>query len=627
MTAANGPAAQDLANTARGAASPGLDIELLHSISTALMGEQDSTALYAKVVDAAMSITGSQFATMQLHSPQPHGGVLKLLCSRGLPDDAVQFWQWVKLDALSSCGLALRQGRRAIIADFEQWPEIAGTEELLAFRRAGIRSAQTTPLMARDGRLLGMISNHWRDPHHPSDRTLRLLDILAHTAADLLDRTLAEESLRNREQELARTCDRLREMEEQQRQLAAELRELNETLEKRVSERTRELMQVEERLRQSQKMEAVGQLTGGLAHDFNNLLGSISGALEMLGQQPNQGRDAERYLGAAQDAARRAAALTHRLLAFSRRQTLEPRATDVRALMHGMSELVARTSGSAISVRTQADTALWPAFVDPSQLENAVLNLCINARDAMPGGGRITLEAANQVLVGEPAKRLELPDGDYLCLRVNDTGAGMPPEVLAHVFEPFFTTKPIGQGTGLGLSMIYGFAQQSGGQVRIESVPGEGTTVALYLPRHLGEALVGPQQPALPGEPCAQSQGTILLVEDEPTMRMLTAEVLGEFGHTVIQAGDGLDGLQVLRSEAHIDLLLTDVGLPGGMNGRQLADAGLELRPGMKVLFITGYVQQALNERGLLAPGMQVLTKPFGLETLVARVRELLAAA
>lgn len=192
--------------------------------------------------------------------------------------------------------------------------------------------------------------------------------------------------------------------------------------------------------------------------------------------------------------------------------------------MHGMSELVARTSGSAISVRTQADTALWPAFVDPSQLENAVLNLCINARDAMPGGGRITLEAANQVLVGEPANRLELPDGDYLCLRVSDTGAGMPAEVLAHVFEPFFTTKPIGQGTGLGLSMIYGFAQQSGGQVRIDSVPGEGTTVALYLPRHLGEA---PQQPALSGEPCAQSQGTILLVEDEPTMRMLTAEVLG----------------------------------------------------------------------------------------------------
>lgn len=601
MTAANGLSTQH--GSANAAPDDLSDIDLLHGISVALIGEQDSAALYGRIVDAAMTITGSQFATMQVHNRQAHGGVLELLCSRGLPDDAVKYWQWVSPTTLSSCGLALRQGKRAIIPDFEQWPDIAGTEELEAFRRAGIRAAQTTPLLARDGRLLGMISNHWREPHQPSQRVLRLLDILARTAADLLERTIAEE---------------------QQRQTAAQLRELNDTLEQRVSERTHALMQAEERLRQSQKMEAVGQLTGGLAHDFNNLLGNISGALELLGQRIAAGRlgDAERYLGEAQGSARRAAALTHRLLAFSRRQTLEPRSADVNALMHGLGELVRRTAGPGIVLQTVAGQALWPALVDVGQLENVLLNLCLNARDAMPEGGRITLQVGNCPLHGKAASDCELPAGDYLCLSVSDTGVGMPPEVLAHVFEPFFTTKPIGQGTGLGLSMIYGFVQQSGGQVRIESRVGEGTTVFLYLPRHHGEVPLPPQSE----QPVAMDSGqgeTILLVEDEPTLRMLTAEVLTELGYQVIEAADSIAGLEVLRSTAHLDLLVTDVGLPGGMNGRQMAEAGLQWRPGLKTLFITGYVQQLGNDVPL-APGMQVLTKPFAHEALSARVRAML---
>ncbi|WP_313513383.1 ATP-binding protein [Pseudomonas sp.] len=587
------------------------DIELLHRISVELIGEQDREALYGKVVDAAVSITGSQFGTMQLLCPRGHssghGGELQLLCSRGLPPEAIGFWQWVSPTAYSSCTMALKIGQRAIIPDFEQWDDIAGTEDLLAFRRSNIRSAQTTPLRSRNGNLLGMISTHWSQPHQPSERDLRLLDILARQAADLLERTIAEESLRQAE---------------------AELRELNESLEQRVAERTAKLMQAEEKLRQSQKMEAVGQLTGGLAHDFNNLLAGISGSLEMISRRIDQGRlsDIDKYMVAAQGAAKRAAALTHRLLAFSRRQTLEPRPTNVNTLMYGMTELIRRTVGPAVRVETMGTEDLWPACVDASQLENALLNLCLNARDAMPDGGRITLATSNQWLDREAARINEVPEGQYLCLSVSDTGSGMLPEVMAHVFEPFFTTKPIGQGTGLGLSMIYGFAQQSGGQVRIQSTPGEGTTVSIYLPRHHGDA---PPDEHAPGDACVEVtrySETLLLVDDEPTVRMLLADVLGELGYTVIEAADSAAGLKLLRSDVHIDLLITDVGLPGGMNGRQMADAGLELRPGLKTLFITGYAENAVIGEGQLQPGMQVLSKPFAVDTLGSRVRELLAS-
>ncbi|MGG7671774.1 ATP-binding protein [Pseudomonas sp. WC2] len=593
------------------------DIDLLHRISIALIGEQDREALYAKIVDAAVTITGSQFGTMQRLCTEGHShgheGELQLLYSHGLPDEAVGFWQWVNPNAYSSCTMALKMGERAIIPDFEQWTDIAGTQDLLAFRRAGIRSAQTTPLLSRHGDLLGMISTHWDHPHQPSERDLRLLDILARQAADLLERTMAEEALR--------------EVEEQQRQTAARLRELNETLEQRVSERTAELMQAQETLRQSQKMEAVGQLTGGLAHDFNNLLTSISGALELMGRRIAQGRlsEVDRYMTAAQGAAKRAAALTHRLLAFSRRQTLEPRATQVNTLMYGMAELIQRTAGPGILLETVGSTDLWPAFVDKSQLENALLNLCINARDAMPDGGRITLETSNLWLNQQAARAYDLPEGEFLCLSVSDTGSGMSPEVLAHVFEPFFTTKPIGQGTGLGLSMIYGFAQQSGGQVHIESRVGEGTRVCIFLPRHHGEALHDEHSLGESARAAASQGETVLLVDDEPTVRMLLADVLGELGYTVIEAADSIAGLKLLRSDVHIDLLVTDVGLPGGMNGRQLADAGVQVRPGLKTLFITGYAENAVFDNGQVHEGMQVLTKPFAVDSLGGRVRELLA--
>jgi len=404
------------------------------------------------------------------------------------------------------------------------------------------------------------------------------------------------------------------------------LRQLNETLEARVAAVLDERETAEQALRQAQKMEAVGQLTGGLAHDFNNLLAGISGSLELINVRIGQGRvrDVEKYVLAAQGAARRAASLTHRLLAFSRRQTLLPKPTNVNRLVADMIELIQRTVGPGIAVENVALAGLWPALVDGSQLENALLNLCINARDAMPDGGRLTVETCNRWIDGRMARELEMPEGQYLSLCVSDTGHGMAADVVAKAFDPFFTTKPLGEGTGLGLSMIYGFAKQSGGQVRIYSEPGQGTMVCIYLPRHFGDA----DQPdtAVPVEqpPRAGTGESVLVVDDEPTVRLLVADVLADMGYAAIEAADSQSGLRVIESDVRIDLLVTDVGLPGGMNGRQLADAARQLRPGLKVLFITGFAENALFNNGQLEPGMAVLTKPFAVDRFAARVRDVL---
>jgi PAS domain S-box-containing protein len=383
---------------------------------------------------------------------------------------------------------------------------------------------------------------------------------------------------------------------------------------------------LEDQFRQSQKMEAVGQLTGGLAHDFNNLLTGITGSLELLGVRLSQGRlkDTERYLTAAQDAAKRAAALTHRLLAFARRQTLDPKPTDVSRLAVGMEDLIRRTVGPHIKVETVIAEGLWPTLVDPNQLENALLNLCLNARDAMPGGGKLTIEARNRRLDEYGARERDVPSGHYVSLCVSDSGVGMSKDVIAKAFDPFFTTKPLGEGTGLGLSMIYGFVRQSGGQVRIYSEVGQGTTVCLYLPRHHRQEEPVEQPAELADAPRAERGETVLVVDDEPTVRMLVTEVLEELGYIALEAADGAAGLEILRSNVRIDLLVSDVGLPGGMNGRQMADAALLERPDLQVLFITGFAENAIISHGHLAPGMHVMMKPFTLEVLASRMKELI---
>jgi PAS domain S-box-containing protein len=404
------------------------------------------------------------------------------------------------------------------------------------------------------------------------------------------------------------------------------LANLNATLEQQVRERTAELLAAEAILRQSQKMEAVGQLTGGLAHDFNNLLTGITGSLELMAVRLAQGRvvELDRYLQLAQDSAKRAASLTHRLLAFSRRQTLDPKPTDINLLVNGMHELILRTVSPAVTVNVLSTPGLWAVLADPNQLENALLNLCINARDAMPDGGTLGIETSNRVLGDSEARELELRAGDYVSLRVCDTGGGMTADVIERAFDPFFTTKPIGEGTGLGLSMVYGFVRQSGGQARIRSQPGQGTEVCLYLPRYAGDQKVF--EPSVGERKAQRGDGqTVLVVDDEAGVRTLINEVLEELGYHVLQAEHGAAGLQILESSHRVDLLLTDVGLPGGMNGRQLADAALVNRPDLKVLFITGYAENAVIGAGHLKPGMHILTKPFSLETLGSRIREIIA--
>ncbi|RML64657.1 Hybrid two-component sensor histidine kinase/response regulator CvgSY [Pseudomonas syringae pv. pisi] len=396
-----------------------------------------------------------------------------------------------------------------------------------------------------------------------------------------------------------------------------------------VSERLREqkrLSQAEEALRQSQKMEAVGQLTGGIAHDFNNLLTGITGSLELLKTRVSQGRfnELDRYIGAAQDASKRAASLTHRLLAFSRRQTLDPKPVDVNRLVIGMEELIRRTVGPHITVEVVTSVGLWSTFIDAPQLENALLNLCINARDAMPRGGRITIETANRWIDERGSQSRDLIPGQYLSLCVSDTGTGMSPEVINRAFDPFFTTKPLGQGTGLGLSMVYGFVRQSGGQVRIYSEPDQGTNMCLYLPRHYLGAPEEIESADASESTSVQTERTVMIVDDEPTIRMLVAEVLEDQGYIPIEAGEGASALKVLESDARIDLLVTDVGLPGGMNGRQLADAARIIRPDLKVLFITGYAENAIIGNGHLDPGMWVLTKPFTMEAFASRIYEMI---
>jgi PAS domain S-box-containing protein len=391
-------------------------------------------------------------------------------------------------------------------------------------------------------------------------------------------------------------------------------------------ERAAALEQAEALLRHSQKMEAVGQLTGGLAHDFNNLLTAISGSLELMGKRIEQGRldQLGRYITAARGAADRAAILTHRLLAFARRQTLDTRPVKVGALVEGLEALIRQTLGPMIRCEHSLGDQQWCVLADANQLESALLNLCINARDAMPDGGTLKLACSSYLQATAGTDREELAPGEYVAITVSDTGLGMAPDVLARVFDPFFTTKPLGQGTGLGLSMVYGFARQSGGTVRIDSTPGQGTRVSILLPRHQ-EIVDTPQAPppvAL-AEP-AQGGECILLIDDEATIREVVSETLQGLGYEVIVAHDGASGLAALGRATRVDLLITDIGLPGGLNGRQVAQAIRAIKPNLPVLFITGYAEQPSLAGDSLQPGMEMLTKPFALNDFARRVSHML---
>ena len=409
-----------------------------------------------------------------------------------------------------------------------------------------------------------------------------------------------------------------------------ELRALNETLEQRVAAEIVDRMKAEEALRQAQKMEAIGQLTGGVAHDFNNLLQVVLANLDALRRRAPEiadvplGVDFRRFIEGALRGAERATTLTQRLLAFSRRQPLNPKPTDVNKLVAGMSDLLRRTLGETIAIETATAGGLWRVSVDANQLENALLNLAVNARDAMPGGGKLTLETANTHL--DEAYALshdEVSPGQYVLVAVTDMGAGMTREVLEHVFEPFFTTKEVGHGTGLGLSQVYGFVKQSGGHVKIYSEIDEGTTVKLYLPR-LRDAAEADE----PLSDTAISKGrrgdVVLLVEDDEDVRAATGEMLRELGYDVVSVRDGSGALRLIDARPDIRVLFTDVGLPDGMNGRQLAETVRARRPSLPVLFTTGYARNAIVHHGRLDPGIDLLVKPFTYAELAAKLRAIL---
>jgi PAS domain S-box-containing protein len=418
----------------------------------------------------------------------------------------------------------------------------------------------------------------------------------------------------------------------------AELRSFTETLEEAVRNRTRELVAenearklAEESLRQAQKMEAVGQLTGGVAHDFNNLLTLVLGGLDVIGRQapelppsPATSRIV-RAKDMALQGAQRAATLTNRLLAFSRQQALAPRALDANKLVAGTCDFLHRTLGEAVSLETVLAGGLWRTFADPNQLENALLNLALNARDAMPNGGKVTIETANIYLdenyIGTLLEPVEA--GQFVMIAVTDTGIGMDAATQERAFDPFFTTKEVGKGTGLGLSQVYGFVRQTGGHVKIYSEQGQGTAVKIYLPRHTGEEDSAADQNHAGNAVHAVGAETVLVVEDDQALRGYTTETLSELGYKVLEARDGATALQALERN-HVDLLFTDVVMPGGMNGRQLADEALRRRPGLKVLFTTGYTRNAIVHHGRLDAGVHMIGKPFSFGDLSAKVRAVL---
>lgn len=575
-------------------------LETLNQTGQALAAEVDLEQLVQMVTDAGVKLTGARFGAFFYN---------------GLSEDGEKYLLYTLSGAERSQfeGFGNPRATDEVFAPTFRGEGVIRSDDILLDARYGknaphhglpkghlpVRSYLAVPVQSRSGEVIGGLFFGHPDPCQFTKNHEELMVGIAAHAAIALDNA----------------------------QLYSELTSLNGSLERRVQEAIAERAQIEEALRQAQKMEAVGQLTGGIAHDFNNLLASISGSLEVIERRLTQGRldGIERFIAGAQTSARRAAALTQRLLAFSRRQTLDPKPTDVNRLVLGMEDLIRRTVGPSITVEVVGAAGLWATRVDPSQLESTLLNLAINARDAMPDGGRITIETANKWMDGRAGAERDLTPGQYISICVTDSGTGIPKSIVDRVFDPFFTTKPIGQGTGLGLSMIHGFVRQSGGQVRVYTEEGHGTTMCIYLPRYAG--VIDQDQDPADLQASIEELGageTVLVIDDEPTVRMLIVEVLQEAGYTAIEAEDGPSGLKILQTDARIDLLITDVGLPGGMNGRQVADAAREFRPDLKVLFVTGFAENAAVGNGHLELGMEVITKPFMMADLANKIIEMI---
>jgi len=473
-----------------------------------------------------------------------------------------------------------------------------------------VRSYLAVPVVSRSGEVIGALFFGHSAPNRFRQEHEEILAGIAGQAATAIDNARLFQSAE-------------RELGERKRAEVA-LQTLNATLEQRVLEEVQERSKAEEQLRQMQKMEAVGQLTGGIAHDFNNMLAVIIGGLNLLQRKLAKGEtDVERFVEGATDAAQRAASLTQRLLAFSRQQPLAPEPISANRMVSDMSELLVRTLGETIAVQTVLAAGLWQIKADPGQLENAILNLSVNARDAMPSGGKLTIETSNAFVDDAFAREFAIPAGQYVLIAVADSGTGMPPEVKAKAFDPFYTTKGVGKGTGLGLSQVYGFVRQSGGHVKIYSEVGVGTTVKIYLPRHYGEAIREEPKDNSTATHRGLPSELVMVVEDEDRVRAVSAEALRELGYSVIEASGPLEALRLFDAGKRVSLLFTDVVMPD-MSGRELADEARKRQSDLKVLYTTGYTRNAIVHNGILDPGTSLLTKPFSINDLALKVRRLL---
>jgi signal transduction histidine kinase len=586
-------------------------LEILNRAGSALALETDLHRLVQIVTDAGVELTGAEFGAFFYNVKDDHGESYMLYTLAGAPAEAFSKFPMPR--------------NTAVFAPTFNGDGIVRSDDITKDPRYGhnsprrgmpeghlpVRSYLAVPVTSRDGTVLGGLFFGHASVGVFTERSERGLTGLAAEAAVAIDNTYLAQAAQK--QIAART------------QAQEALRDLNINLERQVAERTEQLRIQEEALRQAQKMEAVGQLTGGIAHDFNNLLQVVLGNLEIIRRLvPADAGRVQRAAEQAINGARQASSLTQRLLAFSRRQPLDPKPIDVNAVVVGMSDLLDRSLGETIAIEIVRGAGLWKVESDPNALESAILNLAVNARDAMPQGGRLTIETTNAHLDDTYAiAHAEVRAGQYVALSISDTGVGMDAETVSRAFEPFFTTKPVGKGTGLGLSQVYGFVKQSGGHVKIYSETGQGTTVKIYLPR-LERSVDEPDTLSSTLVPEGTREETILVVEDEESVRLYSVEALRELGYRVIEAPDGLAALQLLERQTRIDLLFTDVVLPGGMTGAQLAARARELYPALKVLFTTGYARNAIFHHGRLDKGVQLLTKPFSFAELAAKVRDVL---
>jgi PAS domain S-box-containing protein len=585
-------------------------LEILNKAGSSLALERDLHRLVQIVTDAGVELTGAEFGAFFYNVTNDKGESYMLYTLSGAPIEAFSKFPMprnteVFAPTFSGEGIVrsddiTRDPRYGKNAPRKGMPE----------GHLPVRSYLAVPVTSRTGEVLGGLFFGHARPGVFTERSERGLTGLAAEAAVAIDNARLSQAA---QKEIA-----------ERRQAEAALRELNATLEQQVAIRTEQLRRNEEALRHSQKLEAVGQLTGGVAHDFNNLLQVILGNLDILQRDlpPEAGR-LRRAVTSASNGAKRAASLTQRLLAFSRRQPLDPRPLELNALISGLSDLLHRTLGEIVSVEIVVAAGLWRVEVDPAELESAILNLALNARDAMPQGGKLTIETANaEIDDAYSSAHAEVASGQYVSIAVSDTGMGMDEKTVAQAFEPFFTTKPVGKGTGLGLSQVYGFVKQSGGHVKIYSEIGQGTTVKIYLPRFFATAEEQPQSEAGP-VPEAASE-TILVVEDDPDVRAFSVQSLRELGYHVLEAVDGHAALRLLEAPRRIDLLFTDVVLPGGLTGAQVAARARAGRPDLKVLFTTGYARNAITHHGRLDRGVHLLTKPFAVQDLAKKLRDVL---